>query len=145
LLVHARLPDTFWFQALCYASNIFNVLPVRGLKIQAEIPATPHELFHGVKPTILPFRVFGCPSVIKRWVADERSNGKQTERGMRGIFIGFDDNKKGYLFYMPGSRNIVNSGDAIFDETFYSAIATTWQQHKDSLALQPASSFIQAP
>jgi len=142
LLVHARLPDTFWFQALCYASNIFNVLPVRGLKNQAEIPATPHELFHGVKPTILPFRVFGCPSVIKRWVADEQSNGKQTERGMRGIFIGFDDNKKGYLFYMPGSRNIVNSGDAIFDETFYSAIATTWQQHKDSLALQPASSFI---
>jgi len=32
LLVHARLPDTFWFQALCYASHIFNVLPVRGLK-----------------------------------------------------------------------------------------------------------------
>ena len=43
---------------------------------------------------------------------------------------------------MPGSRNIVNSGDAIFDETFHSAIATTWQQHKDSLALQPLSSFI---
>jgi hypothetical protein len=80
--------------------------------------------------------------VIKRWVADERSNGKQTERGMRGIFIGFDDNKKGYLFYMPGSRNIVNSGDAIFDETFHSAIATTWQQHKDSLALKPVSSFL---
>jgi len=79
LLVHARLPDTFWFQALCYASNIFNVLPVRGLKNQAEIPATPHESFHRVKPTILPFRVFGCPSVVKHWVADERSNGKQTE------------------------------------------------------------------
>jgi hypothetical protein len=61
---------------------------------------------------------------------------------MRGIFIGFDTNKKGYLFYMPGSRNIVNSGDATFDETFHSAIATTWQQHKDSLALQPLSSFI---
>jgi hypothetical protein len=142
LLVHAHLPDTFWFQALCYAAHIFNVIPVRGLKNKAEIPATPHELFHGVKPSILPFRVFGCPSVIKRWTADERSNGKQTERGMRGIFIGFDDNKKGFLFYMPGSCNIVNSGDAIFDETFQSAIATTWQQHKDSLALQPTSSYI---
>jgi hypothetical protein len=142
LLVHARLPDTFWFQALCYASHIFNVLPVRGLRNQAEIPTTPHELFHGVKPSILPFRVFGCPSIIKRWVADERSNGKQTEHGMRDIFIGFDTNKKGCLFYMPGSRNTVNSGDAIFDETFHSAIATTWQQHKDSLALQPLSSFI---
>ena len=43
---------------------------------------------------------------------------------------------------MPGSRNIVNSGDAIFDETFHSAIATTLKQHKDSLALQPLFSFI---
>jgi hypothetical protein len=79
LLVHACLPDTFWYQALCYATNIFNVLPIRGLKSQAEIPATPHELFFGSKPFILPFRVFGCPSIVKRWTADERANGKQTE------------------------------------------------------------------
>jgi transposase InsO family protein len=65
LLVHARLPDTFWFQAICYAAQIFNVLPVRGLKNQAEVPLTPHEMFFGTKPCILPFRVFGCPSVIK--------------------------------------------------------------------------------
>jgi len=43
---------------------------------------------------------------------------------------------------MPGSRNIINSGDATFDETFYSAIATTWQQHRDTLALQPTHSYI---
>jgi hypothetical protein len=61
---------------------------------------------------------------------------------MRGIFIGFDTTRKGFLFYMPGSRNIVNSGDATFDETFHSAIATTWQQHRDTLALQPLQSYI---
>jgi hypothetical protein len=65
LLVHARLSDTFWFQAICCAAQIFNVLPVRGLKNQEEIPSTPHEMFFGIKPCILPFRVFGCPSVIK--------------------------------------------------------------------------------
>jgi hypothetical protein len=37
------------------------------------------------------------PSIIKRWVAEERSNGKQTERGMRGIFIDFDTNKDIYF------------------------------------------------
>jgi hypothetical protein len=98
LLVHARLPDTFWFQAICYAAQIFNVLPVRGLKNQEEIPSTPHEMFFGAKPCILPFRVFGCPCIIKRWLAEERSQGKQTERGMRGIFIGFDTNRKGFYF-----------------------------------------------
>jgi hypothetical protein len=30
----------------------------------------------------------------------------------------------------------------MFDEGFCSAITTTWQQHKDSLALQPISSHI---
>jgi hypothetical protein len=61
---------------------------------------------------------------------------------MRGIFIGFDTNKKGYLFYMPGSRYILSSADAIFDESFHSAIATTWQQHRDTLALQPTHIYI---
>jgi hypothetical protein len=104
LLVRARLPETFWYQALCSATNIFNVLPVQGLKSQAEIPATPHELFFGSKPFILPFQVFGCPSIAKRWTADERANGKQTERGMRGIFIGFDTNKRATYFtcLVPG-------------------------------------------
>jgi hypothetical protein len=82
------------------------------------------------------------PSVVKRWVAEERGSRKQTERGMRGIFIGFAVSTKGYLFYMPGSRNIIVSADATFDETFHSAIATTWQQHRDTLALQPSQSYI---
>jgi hypothetical protein len=142
LLVHACLPDTLWFQALCYATHIINVLPVCGLKNHEEIPATPHELFIGIKPCISSFRVFGCPSILQRWTAEERSQGKQTKRGMRGIFIGFDTNRKGYLFYMPGSRNIMVSSDAVFDETFHSTIATTWQQHHDTLALQPIYSYI---
>jgi hypothetical protein len=61
---------------------------------------------------------------------------------MRGMVIGFDSVKKGFLFYMPRSRNIIVSADATFDETFHSAIATTWQQHKDTLALKPLQSFI---
>ncbi len=51
-------------------------------------------------------------------------------------------NQKGYLIYSPGSRQIVISDDVVFDETFSSAIATTWQQHEDSLALQPLHSHI---
>ncbi len=44
------------------------------------------------------------------------------------------------MVYSPGSRQIVTTEDAIFDELFASTIATTWQQHRDSLALrQPVS------
>jgi len=142
LLVHARLPDTFWYHAMVYATDIFNVLPVRGMKNEQDCPATPYELFFSKKPSIAGFRVFGCPTVVCQWVTQHSSQGKQTERGVRGIFLGFNANNKGYMIYSPGSRQIVTSEDVSFDEHFNSAIATTWQQHRDSLALCPVESYI---
>jgi hypothetical protein len=142
LLVHARLPDTFMFHALAHASRIFNVLPVRGLYDEQGNVATPYLLFLGNKPQINHFRIFGCPVVARKWSTTQSSSGKQTERGVRGIFIGFDTNQKGYLFYSPGSRQIYISGDMLFDESFGTAIATTWQMHQDSLTLRPSQSDI---
>jgi len=142
LLVHACLPDIFWYHALMYASYIFNVLPVRGVKNDQDYPSTPHELFFQEKPAIARFRVFGCPVVTRRWVTQQSSQGKQTEHGVRVLFIGFDANNKGYLVYCPGSRTIITSEDVTFDKDFSTAIATTWQQHKDALELRPSASTI---
>jgi len=76
------------------------------------------------------------------WTPALNSNGKQTQRGIRGIFIGFVDNQKGYLVYSPASRQIYVSGDVTFDETFSSTIATTWRPHRDHLALRPVTSHL---
>jgi hypothetical protein len=46
------------------------------------------------------------------------------------------------LIFVPSTRQIVVSGDVVFDETFYSAIATTWRPFHDSLALRPINSSI---
>jgi len=78
LLIHVRLPDTFWYHAIIYATHIFNVLPIQG----------------------------------------------------------------GFMIYCPGSRSIITSEDVTFNELFTSAIATMWQQHKDSLALRPSTTTI---
>jgi hypothetical protein len=142
LLVHARLPDSFMYHALVHSCRIFNVLPVKGLKNTAGNPATPHELFLGEQPKISHFRVFGCPVVARKWSTPQISSGKQTERGVRGIFLGMDTNQKGYIFYSPGTRQIYVSGDVIFDETFGTAIATNWQMLQDSLPLRPVTSDI---
>jgi flagellar hook-associated protein FlgK len=140
------------YHALAYATHVFNILPVRGLTDTQEVPSTPHQLFFGVKPSnhlslgpaysvVLP-----VPGTIidnaGLYQVSGQTNGKQTERGIRGIFIGFSLNQKGFLICSPGSRRILVSADVIFDENFYAAIATTWQQHHDSLALQPVSSYI---
>jgi len=141
LLVHARLPDSFMYHALIYSCHIFNILPVKGLYLNGHV-GTPYELFQGVHPAISQFRVFGCPITARKWMTRQSSTGKQTERGIRGIFIGFAENQKGYLFYSPASRQIYISGDVTFDETFSSTNATTWRLHRDNLALRPATSDI---
>lgn len=86
--------------------------------------------------------MFGCPVVAPRWVTKQSSQGKQTERGVRGIFLGFNANDKGYLVYCPGSRTIVTSEDLTFDEYFSTAIATSWQQPKDAMELCPGATDV---
>jgi hypothetical protein len=52
MIVHARLPDSFLYHAICYASAVFNILPVKGLINNDGKSGTPAELFHGAKPCI---------------------------------------------------------------------------------------------
>jgi hypothetical protein len=147
MLVHARLPDQFHFHAIRYAASVFNILPVKNLYNTEGDIASPHELFTGSKPLISNYRVFGCPVVAKRWVVsiDGRETVHCTEKGIRGIFIGFPPNQKGHLIFLPGSRTIAVWGDVMFDETFYSAIATTWRRFADGIALQPERSALPRP
>jgi hypothetical protein len=117
-------------------------LPIHGHTPAGDVPATPYQFYYGQLPSIASFRVFGSPVVVKCWVTEQSPTGKQTERGTRGIFIGFPPNQKGYLIFCPGSRQILVSDDVIFDESFQAAIATTWQQYQDSLSLKPVASHI---
>jgi hypothetical protein len=78
----------------------------------------PYELFTREKLCINHFRIFGCSVVARKWSTKQKATGKQTEHGIRGIFLGFDNNQNGYLFYAPGSRQIFISCDILFDELF---------------------------
>ncbi len=85
--------------------------------------------------------------MARQWVMtiDGRETIHCTEKGIRGIFIGFPPNQKGYLIYLPASRTIAVSGDMMFDETFYSAIATTWHRFEDGIVFKPQCSKIPGP
>jgi hypothetical protein len=116
MLVHARLPDTYYYHALRYATAIFNVLSVKGIFNKDGVTSTPHELCRGHKPSMIQeFKVFGCPCVAKKYLAtiDGSQQSKQTERGIRGVFIGFPENQKGYLIYVPSTHSICVSGDVL--------------------------------
>ena len=120
MLVHARLPDACTHHAIMCATVIFNILPIKGLLNAEGMPSTPTELFTSLKQLIANLRVFGCPVVVKKCepCLDCKVAKKVSERGLRAIFIGLPENQKGYLVYVPSTRAIMVSGDAISTNYF---------------------------
>ena len=53
----------------------------------------------------------------------------QAQKCFRGIFVGITQNQKGYLVYVPSTREIKSSHDVVFYETVSSALAYTSQPY----------------
>ena len=146
LIVQARVDETFTYVALQYACEIFSIIPVRSLRKNNRI-TTPYELYHSCKPRIKRFRVLFCPCVIKEYTASiHDNNNKQlninvskrfTQKGIRGIFVGFDHHTPGYLFFLPSMRQVVSSIYVIFDEHFLSALVYKTRAYCEALFTRP--------
>jgi hypothetical protein len=108
---------------------------------------TPFQLFTGHKPLIAHNQVLSCPIVAKKWTSTSQGHSltKHIKWGFHGIFIGLPSQQKGFLLFFPHSHIIAVYGYVSFDETFSSAIATTWHCFHSSLLLQPPNSFIPDP
>ena len=109
MLVHARLPDMYLYHALLHACNVFNILPLKDLVTANGTVTTPFELFVGSKPMVSHFRVFGCPCIAKKWTISvdgkPEDNSKGTQRGIRGIHLGFSPLRKDcYFMFLPPGR-----------------------------------------
>ena len=102
-MVHADLSLIFWYEARRYAVEILNILPARGIQDEKGKPTTPFYLVHHYKPRIGKFHVFGCPCIYKRYQPYYQTRTVtrvlQTQRGSRGVFVGFSPNQAGYLIY----------------------------------------------
>jgi len=140
MLIHAWLPDAYMFHAITYATMVFIVLPIKDLIDQEGNVTTPSCLFLGTKPLVSAFHVFSCPCIAKKWTA--RINGKLIMDSTQWTFIGFPDSQKGWFLYIPSTRQIIVSGDVLFDETFYSTITKMYKPFHDTMALHPIASLI---
>jgi len=132
LLVHARLPLTFYHFAIDYAILILRVIPPKGLVDVDGNATTSYQVIHGKKPRVARYKVFGCPVVFKRYQpksdTEIQTHFKQLQRGSRGTFVGFPKDQAGWLIYVPekihGSHLVV-SQDVEFDLSFLSSITGT--------------------
>jgi len=140
LLVHGHVDDSGTHFALKYACELFSVIPVKNLRKNGRL-VTRHELFTGRKPKINKFRVLFCPCVVKKHTYYKKNDRGEnilsdvkplSQRGFRGIFVGFDDLTSGYQIYVPNIRQIIVSNDVIFDEYFTSALVNQFQSYKEA-------------
>ena len=134
---NARLGWAFLHHALHYATEVMEVLPIKGCYKKDEDgkyqQSCPHSMYYIDDPDVLigQYRVFGCPCVAKVYTRSTKKdpitkkaatlNSKNIiQRGVRGIFIGYPKGQAGWAIYIPSSGNILASIDVAFDENFTS-------------------------
>ena len=108
MLSNSSIPLWLWTYALrtvIYLLNRAHSKPVS---------KTHFELWTGRKPSLRDLHVWVCLTEVRVYNSQEKKLGSRT---IRGFFIGYPDNSKGYKFYFPNhSTRIVETGNAWFIE-----------------------------
>lgn len=107
------LPDEFWAETMETAAYIANRSPssTRNFK-------SPFELRYGKVPCLSHLRVFGCQA----WShIPKTQRSKLQPRARSAIFVGYEQNRKGYRLFDMKTREFFSSRDVIFDESSFPA------------------------
>ena len=147
LMVHAIVLEAYiHFSLMIMTDHIFLVLLIKDLINKEGEPITTFKLAIGKKPSVSHLRVLFCPCVVRKVTAHIEKKALnvryQAQKGFCGIFVGIKHHQKGYLVYVPSTRNIMYSYDAVFDESFSSALEYTSQPYAEAMAMRPAVSYI---
>ena len=108
MLADAKLPHSFWAEAVSTAIYLRNRSPTKALK-----DMTPFEAWTQEKPKIEHLRVFGCDAYA-HIPKDERKRLESKSR--KCIFVGYGESVKGYRLYDPNRAKVIYSRDVLFNE-----------------------------
>ena len=112
------LSNNFWAEAVNTAVYILNRSPTKAI-----LNKTPYQAWHGQKPQVHLPKVFGCVAYAH---IPKQEREKFDEKGEKNIFVGYNNESKGYCLYNPKTNKMVISRDVIFDES------ATWNWENDS-------------
>ena len=108
MLSHAKLPKSFWGEAMKTAVAMINLSPSVPLDFDV-----PDRVWKGKDVSYAHLRVFGCRAFV-HVPRDERS--KLDSKTKQCIFLGSEDDEFGYRLWDPKEKKIVRSRDVIFFE-----------------------------
>ena len=106
--LHAKLPKTFWADAVSTAAYLIN----RGPSVPMEF-RLPEEVWSDKKVKFSHLKAFSCVSYVH---IDSDARSKLDAKSKICFFIGYGDEKFGYRFWDEQNRKIIRSRNVIFNE-----------------------------
>nr|KYP60023.1 Retrovirus-related Pol polyprotein from transposon TNT 1-94 [Cajanus cajan] len=119
MLKEKGLPNTFWAEAVYTAVYLLIRCPTKVVRDK-----TPIEAWSGKKPSAKHLRVFG--SICYIHVPDEKRH-KLEDKTVRGIFLGYNSQSKGYRVYNLQTKKLTISRDIEVDEN------ATWNWEEERI------------
>ena len=108
MLLDADLPESYWYDALVYATFLHNVSPTCSLEL-----TTPEEAWSGNKPDVSTIRVFGSRAFVH---IPDAQQSKLAAKSLVCTFIGYARSRKAYRLVHRPTHRFLESRDVIFDE-----------------------------
>lgn len=108
MLYSSGLPITFWAEAVNTAVYTLNRTGTSTQK-----GTTPYELWHGAKANVSILRKFGTEVYVH---IPKQRRRKWDRKAEKGIFVGYDEETKGYRIWLPHRRKVEVHCDVVFNE-----------------------------
>jgi hypothetical protein len=108
MLLNAKLPESYWYDALQYVVHIHNVTPTRALHDQ-----TPEEAWSGNKPDVSSLHVFGSRAFVH---IPDKHRTKLGAKSLVCTLLGYAPQWKAYRLVHRPTKCFLESRDVIFDE-----------------------------
>ena len=108
MLLDARLPQSFWAEAISTATYLRNRSPTSALE-----GMTPYQAWYGRKPGVKHLRVFGC-AAYSHVPRDER--GKLDSKTKKCTLLGYGSMRKGYCVFDHLTQKVLYSRNVVFNE-----------------------------
>lgn len=108
-MLHAKnVPPKFWSECMKTVAHVINKLPQPKLGF-----VSPYEKLLDLKPTVSHFRVFGCVCYV---FVPDHLRSKFDKKAVRCIFLGYDNQRKGWRCCDPTTDKCYVSRNVVFDE-----------------------------
>src|SRR6267142_4927793 len=108
MLVDAGLPESFWYDALSYATHIHHITPTCALE-----GITPKEAWSSNKPDISHLRIFGAHAFVH---VPDKLHSKLGSKSLICMFLRFAIQHKAYHLIHHPTGHLLESCDVIFDK-----------------------------